>query len=189
MVEAKGCNMTDYTFPVLENHAALSAAYCPLCGGEVDRQGDAPCDHGNRQGEDVAAAVLTLTRWAIHDPRLLRIVSHKLHEPTLTVRDLAARVGMGRSLVEDELQRARETLPLMARILGGANVTATAQRARRDREGEKRRGEVYRARCLAFYRGVEWGVVKGGSEEQIRMWKDGLRYAKQSERKQHGKDE
>lgn len=121
------------TFEIHPNSLANSATYCPMCGGEVDRNGDCTGGdtHDREQVRLAIQAIQAMARWAIHERVLLRVLSVKVEQPTLTVREVATLVGCGKSQADDYLRRIGEIFPVLRPVLGLESPKARAQRARR----------------------------------------------------------
>ena len=132
--------MADWTFPVLDNHPAMSRRYCECCGAEVDGRGE--ClgevnDHG-----EACKAINKLTRWALHDLTLLRVISYRIHTPGMTVRDLARSLGIGKSQADYHLRRAAIIMPRLKVLLMQTKPGVIAQGARRKTEKQTKKGRA-----------------------------------------------
>lgn len=131
----------NYSFPVIDNHPAMSRHYCEMCGAEVDRKGEPVQSVGvdSKRGDILAA--LEILRWAcrlhLHRPQMLAVIGLKVEHPEYTMRDLERYAGVRRSRICDIMREAIEIMPGLSPILGLETPKARGQRQRRNNERNK----------------------------------------------------
>lgn len=126
-------------FEVMPNHPAYSVRTCEMCGAEVDRNGECDTGQHDESRESIALAIQAveaMSRWSIHEPKLLLCLSVKINEPSLTIRDVAMRVGIGKSQCDQYMRQIVNIFPVLRPILGLNSPKAIAQQKRREGNNE-----------------------------------------------------
>ncbi len=124
------------TFAVDPGHRAFGVRYCEMCGAEVDQGGE----HVTSNTDDIdlsIRAIAAMSRWAVYEPKLCLVLSHKVVNPSCTVRDISKAIGVGKSKVDDYLKRVAEIMPALRPILGFDGQRSRKQTHRRKKERNK----------------------------------------------------
>jgi hypothetical protein len=124
----------NHTFPVMPDHPAYAVRYCPMCGGGVDDKGHPSCDTADAS-QKAAEVIDYLYRLAAIHPAAASILVTKLVEPGSTLRQIAARIKIGKSAVSRASDLMADYDARLKRILHGAGRNRSlAQADRRKRE-------------------------------------------------------
>ena len=119
------------TYEIIEGHSAFDDHRCELCGAEVHRNGDAKVQYSTTEAKLAVEAISAMCRWSIYSPRLLLVMAHKIETPSITVRELAHQLGIGKTQADEYIKEVCGIFPMLAPVLGLSTPKARAQQERR----------------------------------------------------------
>lgn len=118
------------TMPVIENHEGQSdggAQARQICGGE---------DDPTMPADEAGPAVRLLLRMALREEGCLKVLASYVENPSKSIREHAAILGMPKSTIDDTMARITQLLPGVERLLRETTKASMGQKARRRREAD-----------------------------------------------------
>ena len=104
---------------------------CPMCGSEIDQNGDCTKDAPHEGLHEVVSGIM---RMFLHNRSMMVAVAVKMECPEYSTRQIAEATGFSKSMVNYYLRDATRIIPHLKNVLTADTPSTRSQRDRRSKE-------------------------------------------------------